>query len=220
MHPRRLLFIASIGNPKPYRRTRHSAGHLLLDALTPLLRARLAESAPFYTTWHNPSYMNESGRKLAREMQRWLSERDRVLQRDSLTTPTSSSTGYPATLVILHDELEAQPGKLRIKRGGPESASLRGHRGLISCFESLRGAGLYPSLSGLRRGASGRDLSVLRVGIGIGRPGTRGKNTVADYVLTEMEAAELAALQRAAEPVMRVIEEEFSWGDTGESPKE
>lgn len=219
MHPRRLLFIASIGNPKPYRRTRHSAGHLLLDALTPLLRARLAEPAPFYTTWYSPSYMNESGPKLVRQLKRWLGERDEVLQRRGMDTPTTTTstslTGYPATLVILHDELEAQPGKLRIKRGGPETASLRGHRGLISCFESLRGARLYPS----RRGAKERDLSVLRVGLGIGRPSTRGKDTVADYVLTEMEASELVAVQRAADPVLRAIEEEFSWEDTGGSSK-
>lgn len=146
--------------------------------------------------------MNESGPKLVRQLQRWL-----VLQRGGkTTTTTSSSTGYPATLVILHDELETAPGKVRIKRGGPEAASLRGHRGLISCFESLRGAKV-------------RDLSVLRVGLGIGRPSTRGKHAVADYVLTEMEGSELAAVKRAAEPVMRAIEEEFSWEDTGGSPK-
>jgi len=187
----RLLFIASIGNQKPYLRTRHSAGHILLDALLPHLSSRFISLSQYYTTYQSPTFMNESGPKLARNLDKWLSTRDKTA---------------PATLVILHDELEAPLGKVRVKRGGAESASLRGHRGLISSFESLRGKGLFPVKGG------GRDLSVLRVGVGIGRPESREKNAVADYVLQEMGASELAAVKRAAEPVVGVLEEEFWWG--------
>lgn len=233
MHPR-LLFIASIGNQAPYRSTRHSAGHILLDALKPLLRTSLTSNAPFYATWYSPSFMNESGPKLARQLQKWLKAQD-DLGRSALSSPAHTTSpantyeyGFPATLVILHDELEAPLGKIRVKRGGPESASLRGHRGLISTFESLRGKGLYPSTagkmqsksSGHKRGKDAplpRELSVLRIGIGIGRPDSREKNAVADYVLTEMEETELMAVRRTAEPVLGIIEEEFSWRDGGSS---
>lgn len=217
--PRRLLFIASIGNQGPYRRTRHSAGHLLLDAIAPLLRARLAAVAPLYTTWYSPSFMNESGPKLVRQLQKWLGQQDAGPTR-SLGTDQRPGTGAPATLVILHDELEAPPGKLRVKRGGAEQASLRGHRGLISVLESLRGKGMYPvrapnaspgsvSRRGAKDGPLPRDLSILRVGIGIGRPSGREKNAVADYVLAAMDEKELEAVQRVAEPVVQLLEEEI-----------
>lgn len=131
--------------------------------------------------------------------------------------PSESAPGqaqYPATLVILHDELEAPLGKVRVKRGGPEASSLRGHRGLISVCETLRGKGLYPVKQGQgKRGGKNeslpRDLSILRVGVGIGRPDSRAKNAVADYVLTEMDAKELAAMQKAVDPVVDILEEEL-----------
>jgi PTH1 family peptidyl-tRNA hydrolase len=135
--------------------------------------------------------MNISGPKLVKTLQKWLSSRDNL----------------PATLVILHDELEAPLGKVRVKRGGPESASLRGHRGLISVLESLRGKGLFPP-----RGKEGKEaggLDVLRVGVGIGRPVGREKDDVARYVLTEMEGREVDAVARAAESVVDVLEEEM-----------
>ncbi|KAJ5927955.1 hypothetical protein N7466_006911 [Penicillium verhagenii] len=245
--PRRLLFIASIGNQGPYRRTRHSAGHILLDELLPQLRARWnsdAQTQPqtqtqtppigaYYTTWYSPSFMNESGPKLVRQMVKSFGRQDEVLGQGPALSPwlaglvpgaTKTQTqaqGYPATLVILHDELEAPLGKVRVKRGGPEVASLRGHRGLISVCESLRGKGLYPAqLQGQQgqrqQGRKGgkeeclpRDLSILRVGVGIGRPDSRAKNAVADYVLAEMDAVELAAVKKAVEPVMGVLEEEL-----------
>jgi PTH1 family peptidyl-tRNA hydrolase len=216
--PQRLLYIASIGNPAPYRTTRHSAGHILLDAITPSLRTRLGPS--LYTTFYSPSLMNISGPKLVKNMTKWLSTRDRIaLDLPGGPLPVGASNGYPATLVILHDELEAPLGKVRVKRGGPESASLRGHRGLISVLETLRGKGLFPSKvkqgsgQGVKRGKGEdglpRNLDVLRVGVGIGRPAGREKDAVADYVLTEMEGRELEAVSRAAESVVDVLEEEM-----------
>ncbi|PYI10058.1 putative peptidyl-tRNA hydrolase [Aspergillus sclerotiicarbonarius CBS 121057] len=235
--PRRFLFIASIGNPRPYRQTRHSAGHILLEALVPLLPARaplissLSSNGPlFYKTWHSPSYMNESGPKLLRQFQSWLSSTQtetfkNLVQRGHVRavatpdhqTPTpewqirgvdpGSLRQFSPTLVILHDELEAPLGKVRVKRGGPEKASLRGHRGLISAFESLRGKGLYPP----KKGAAVPDLSVLRIGVGIGRPETRNRGDVADYVLKDMSPAELAAVRAAAAPVMEVLADELYW---------
>ncbi|PWY85693.1 hypothetical protein BO94DRAFT_535827 [Aspergillus sclerotioniger CBS 115572] len=226
--PRRFLFIASIGNPRPYRQTRHSAGHILLEALTPLLPARaplvssLSSNGPlFYKTWHSPSYMNESGPKLLRQFQSWLSSTQTetfksVVQRGHVRVVATPERQHPEwqhpewqirgvdpvslrqfspTLVILHDELEAPLGK---------KASLRGHRGLISAFESLRGKGLYPP----KKGGLG-DLSVLRIGVGIGRPETRNRGDVADYVLAEMSPAELAAVRAAAVPVMEALADEL-----------
>jgi PTH1 family peptidyl-tRNA hydrolase len=226
--PQRLLYIASIGNPAPYRTTRHSAGHILLDAVTPHLRTRLGPSiSPLYTTFYSPSLMNISGPKLVKNMTKWLSSRDALaLDLPGGALPGGASVGYPATLVILHDELEAPLGKVRVKRGGAESASLRGHRGLISVLETLRGKGLFHGVvkqgagagegkmqaQGKKRGKEdglARELDVLRIGVGIGRPVGREKDAVADYVLTEMEGRELGAVERAAGSVVDVLEEEI-----------
>ncbi|GAA89894.1 peptidyl-tRNA hydrolase [Aspergillus luchuensis IFO 4308] len=241
--PRRFLFIASIGNPRPYRTTRHSAGHILLEALTPLLprRVPLVGTSPnngniinplFYKTYTSPSYMNESGPKLLRNFQSWLSSTQteiyqKIVQPGNVlsTNPESDATAaaewhlrgadpttlrnFSPTLVILHDELEAPLGKVRVKRGGPEKASLRGHRGLISSFESLRGKGMYPPNPKKNVLGTGVDLSVLRIGVGIGRPETRDRGGVAKYVLSEMSEQELKAVRAAAGPVLEVLVDEL-----------
>jgi len=197
----RILFIASIGNPAPYRTTRHSAGHILFESLVPLLPTRFsptpnhtlsdAEQAVFYKTWKSPSYMNESGGKLVRRLHKWIS--------------TIDTRQRKPTLVILHDELESPLGKVRVKRGGAEAASLRGHRGLISIMEVLRGKGSYPP----RTPAENTGLSIMRVGVGIGRPDSRERESVADYVLTKMSPKELAAVRAAADPVVELLLQEL-----------
>ncbi|KAK1148243.1 hypothetical protein N8T08_010052 [Aspergillus melleus] len=267
--PSRFLFIASIGNPRPYLKTRHSAGHILLDALTPLLPGRfplvsgnphVATGPVFHTTWHSSSYMNESGPKLVRQLSKWMGAAqtevlERVVRSGQIAVledsgadgdadaeqhaqphagqkkpgqkqrqspepewyhrgiDPSSLTRVQPTLVILHDELEAPLGKVKVRRGGPETASLRGHRGLISVMESLRGKGLYPPRrAGNNNGVAG-DLAVLRVGVGIGRPDTRNRGDVANFVLTEMDAAEMKAVKAAARPVLDILADEMYRGE-------
>lgn len=245
--PQRFLFIASIGNIGPYRQTRHSAGHILLDALTPLLPARIpfvssnpqASAGPiFHQTWYSPSYMNESGPKLVRQLSKWMAATqtdvlERVVRPGYIALrgdqgfthgqdkepewqrrgvdPHSLARFHP-TLVILHDELEAPLGKVKVRRGGPETASLRGHRGLISVMESLRGKGLYPPRQARSANAPG-ELAVLRVGVGIGRPSTRNRGDVSNFVLTEMDAAELSAVRAAAGPVLDILADELYRGE-------
>lgn len=82
---------------------------------------------------------------------------------------------------------------------------------MISVCESLRGKGLYPANGSAKGKGVRRDLSILRVGVGIGRPESRGKNAVADYVLTEMDAREMEAVKRAAGHVVGVLEEEVGF---------
>lgn len=193
----RLLFIASIGNKAPYRTSRHSAGHILLDAVEPLLVQRTTSFTPrpIYEAWHSPSYMNESGPGLVRQLDRWMNNNEK------------STTGggiHTTTLAILHDELEVMPGKLRVKRGGPERASLRGHRGLSSVIENLGRKGLY------RHALTNSSLSILRIGVGIGRPlRTRNRDDVARYVLTNMTPSDVGAVRRAAGEVVDLLVDEI-----------
>lgn len=123
---------------------------------------------------------------------------------------------FRPTLVILHDELEARPGQIKIRRGGPHQASLRGHRGLISIMESLRGAGLLSSLPSSAATSRTKDLAILRIGIGIGRPSSRERNSVSDYLLAKMGEQELRALRNAVPEVVDILVQEMYRKDDDE----
>lgn len=131
--------------------------------------------------------------------------------------------GFNPTLVILHDELEAPLGKIKVRRGGSEEASCRGHRGLISTMESLRKRNIYASdghaaqrrtqeltkKGGIPNDDVSLAISIMRIGVGIGRPDTRERKDVADYVLTQMSEAEITAVQRAAGFVAELLVDEL-----------
>lgn len=74
----------------------------------------------------------------------------------------------PSAVVVLHDDLDLAAGRVKMKLGG----STGGHNGLGSIAQHLRSTEFY------------------RVRIGIGRPPDR--SMVAEYVLEEFNAAELA----------------------------
>ncbi|CRG88573.1 hypothetical protein PISL3812_05604 [Talaromyces islandicus] len=247
--PRRFLFIASIGNPAPYTGTRHSAGHVLLDALQAPLQERIGLTSSgsvgdtgksiFYTMWKSPALMNVSGPPVLRQFRSWLANRQQFFDTAFAAAASQPSaaessesqpqtkrlfkgsglspidvdardlTRFRPTLVILHDELEAAPGKIKVRMGGPEQASLRGHRGLISIIESFRGARL---LTPKREGPAG--VSILRIGIGIGRPVSRERDAVADYVLGKLSPRDLEAVQRVVpEVVDLLVKEMYREGD-------
>lgn len=125
---------------------------------------------------------------------------------------------FRPTLVILHDELEAKPGQIKIRRGGPQQASLRGHKGLISIMESLRGAGLLSSAttSPAKSASAAPSMAILRIGIGIGRPTSRERNAVADYVLSKMGPQEMEALKEAVPQIVEVLVQEMYRRDEDE----
>lgn len=224
----------------------------LLQERIGFVHAQLPSRPLFYQTWKCPSLMNVSGPPLTRRLKTWLTDQERIFRKVVLentetgptlqllkgaggdssagggtTTPVELNvcdlTHFRPTLVILHDELEASLGWVKVKRGGPEQASLRGHRGLISVMESLRGSGLLPvkrqaGTSTSTDGSNSKNvhpLSILRIGIGIGRPASRDRDAVADYVLTQMSAQELSAVQAAAAPVVDILMEELYRKDQG-----
>ncbi|MGH7778264.1 MAG: aminoacyl-tRNA hydrolase [Candidatus Binataceae bacterium] len=93
----------------------------------------------------------------------------------------------PANLIVVHDEMDLEAYRLRIKRGGGDA----GNRGVRSIAESLGNA------------------DFIRVRIGLGRPGEG--DDPRDYLLRPMRAGELEAyaptLARAAEAVEAIIAE-------------
>ena len=90
----------------------------------------------------------------------------------------------PETLLVVHDEVDLEPGRLQVRLGG----GLAGHNGLRSVAEHL-GTGEFG-----------------RVRIGVGRPERGDPRPVADFVLSpfppEVDLGALVA--RAADAVEAV----------------
>jgi peptidyl-tRNA hydrolase, PTH1 family len=167
------LVVAGLGNPgREYERTRHNVGWMVLDELarrteaswrgkfsgqlaeTRLDGARLALVKP-------ETYMNESGRSIAAALR-------------FFKLP-------PDELLVIHDDVDLDPGRLQARRGG----GLAGHNGLRSITDVLG------------------TQDFLRLRIGVGRPGRGDRRPVADYVLSpfEPEIDVEALLSRAADAV-------------------
>jgi len=96
----------------------------------------------------------------------------------------------PSRLIVVHDELDIEAGRLLIKQGGGDA----GNRGVRSIAESLG------------------SINFIRVRIGIGRPADPEANTEddKDYLLRPMTSAERQALEsnldRAASAVEALVE--------------
>jgi peptidyl-tRNA hydrolase, PTH1 family len=174
------LLVIGLGNPGPqYAKTRHNIGFMVADLLADRLGAtfkvhkRSGAEIVTGTLGHRPvvlakprTYMNESGRHVG-----------------PLAKFYSVS---PADVIVIHDELDIDFGRIRLKLGGGEG----GHNGLRSVVNAL----------------GTKDFQ--RVRIGIGRP--PGRKDPAAFVLELFTAAERkevpAILEQAADATELLIE--------------
>ena len=181
--------VVGLGNPGPtYSFTRHNVGFMVADELARRagaswsaprgMRADVIETRIGVAGVGVPSadadrlvlvkprtFMNESGQAV-----RKLAAFHRVM---------------PDHLVAVHDELDLDPGQLRLKIGGGDN----GHNGLKSLRQHLGTGDFY------------------RVRFGIGRP--PGRQAAADYVLATIPAALRSDIEletsRAADAVETLI---------------
>jgi peptidyl-tRNA hydrolase, PTH1 family len=151
------LLVVGLGNPgRQYERTRHNIGWLVVDELArrhdgtfrskfsgQLSETRLGDLK--LALLKPETYMNDSGRSLAAAA--------RFFKAD------------PAELLIVHDDVDLEEGRLQAKLGG----GLAGHNGLRSIAQAL----------------GSQDFQRLR--IGVGRPGRGDHRSVADFVLSGFE---------------------------------
>jgi peptidyl-tRNA hydrolase, PTH1 family len=154
------LLVAGLGNPgREYERTRHNVGWLVADELArrhggsfrSKFSGRLAETRleDLRLALLKPeTYMNESGRSLAAAARFFKVE--------------------PSALLVVHDDVDLEPGRLQARLGG----GLAGHNGLRSIAQAL--------------GTN----DFLRLRIGVGRPGRGDRRPVADYVLSPFDPEE------------------------------
>ncbi|GAY14888.1 aminoacyl-tRNA hydrolase [Mycobacterium sp. shizuoka-1] len=174
------LLVVGLGNPGPqYAKTRHNVGFMVAD----LLAARMGDQFKVHKRSgaeivtgrlaHRPvvlakprTYMNESGRQVG-PLAKFYSVN-------------------PADIIVIHDELDIDFGRIRLKLGGGEG----GHNGLRSVANVL----------------GTKDFQ--RVRIGIGRP--PGRKDPAAYVLEPFSAVERrevpAICEQAADATELLIE--------------
>ncbi len=167
-----MWLVVGLGNPGPgYEANRHNIGFMAVDRIVRRhgfgawrnvkfdgLASEGALGDERVLALKPTTYMNESGRAVG-AMLRWLKIE-------------------PANLVVLHDDLDLPPGKLRTKTGGGNG----GHNGLRSLDAEV-----------------GRDYR--RVRLGIGHPGD--KELVLGHVLSDFAADDRAWL----EPLLDTIAE-------------
>ena len=154
-----MRLIVGLGNPgRSYARNRHNVGFMAAEAIArryafPAFRSRfkgeLAEGAIAglrRLVLCPQTFMNASG--------------------EAVLAAMSFYKIAPGDIVVIHDEIDLKPGKLRVKRGGGSA----GHNGLRS-IDAMIGADYW------------------RVRIGVGHPGV--KELVQPYVLQNFAADEM-----------------------------
>ena len=180
------LLVASLGNPAPYANTLHSAGHLLLP---PLLEAFAPSNPPLSAAQGFRSGRASSGPVhaffLPSSSMNVLGPSIASAWRVFLASLPSNLRSR-AKLVLVHDELELALGRVKLRQGG---ASARGHNGVKSVAQAM----------------GGNMGSVVRIGVGIGRPESRDRNVVSDYVLRRTTAREKVVLEEAVAEVVDVL---------------
>jgi PTH1 family peptidyl-tRNA hydrolase len=161
--------LVGLGNPgQKYEGHRHNVGFMAIDAIAKRfgagpwkkrfqgLAAEVDIGRVRYLLLKPATYMNESGRSVGEAIRFYKMS--------------------PADVIVFHDELDLEPGKLRVKFGGGHA----GHNGLKSISAHI-----------------GNDYQ--RVRIGIGHPGHR--EAVSGYVLHDFASADRGWL----EPLLEAI---------------
>ena len=170
------LLVVGLGNPgREYAQTRHNVGFMVAEELARRtggswrgkFSGELAEvrlDGMRLALLRPQTFMNESGRSVAAAARFFKVE--------------------PDELLVVHDEVDLEPGRLQVRLGG----GLAGHNGLRSVAQQLG----TPDFARLR--------------IGVGRPERGDPRPVADFVLSGFppEVDVEALVSRAADAVESV----------------
>ena len=167
-----MRLVVGLGNPGArYARNRHNIGFMAIDAM-----ARRHRAAGFRNRFKGELAEASIG-----------GERVLLLKPQTFMNASGESVGEAtrffklllADIIVIHDEIDLRPGKLRVKRGGGNA----GHNGLRS-IDALIGTDYW------------------RVRIGVGHPGM--KELVQPYVLQNFSGEELTGW---VEPLLGAVAE-------------
>jgi peptidyl-tRNA hydrolase, PTH1 family len=167
------LLVVGLGNPgREYSGHRHNVGWMVVDEL-----ARR----------HDASWKGKFNGRLAEvrmdghrigllKPETWMNESGR-----SVNAAARFFNLEPDAILVVHDEIDLEPGRLQARRGG----GLAGHNGLRSIAAHLNSP------------------EFLRLRVGVGRPGRGDPRKPADYVLSNFVPDDDAGtiVSRAADAV-------------------
>ncbi len=170
-----LRLVVGLGNPgRRYRGTRHNVGFEWVDRVASHLGAK----------WKShPRFRAELAEWTVAEHGLWAMKPQTLMNRSGQAVgPFARSKGLaPESLLVVHDDLDLDPGAIRLKVGGGHG----GHNGLRDLVDEL----------------DSREF--LRLRIGIGHPGDRSQ--VTPYVLSRPSPEERAVLETAMDRGLSVL---------------
>jgi PTH1 family peptidyl-tRNA hydrolase len=174
-----MWFVVGLGNPgREYAKTRHNVGFDVVE--------RLAARHRFAAAREMSGALIQRGRIAGQEVMLLQPQTYMNLSGDAVGAIVRFYKAEGETLVVVHDELDFDPGVVRMKVGGGHG----GHNGLRSIISHL-GDGF------------------VRVRVGIGKPASKEEG--ADHVLSKPDAATrkvmAEAIERAADAVELVLRE-------------
>ena len=169
-----MRLLVGLGNPgKAYAQTRHNVGMWAIERAAARWSIRLS---PRGTSQRGSGRLGRELIELAGLLD-WMNcsgpPVKGLLREFGLT---------PSELIVIHDDLDLEPGRLRIKLAG----GYGGHNGIKSLIDALS------------------TPQFIRVKIGVGRP-TPGQDS-ADYVLEPVTKDELAAFDPCLERTVDALE--------------
>ncbi len=168
------LFVG-LGNPGPeYEATRHNAGFWWIDALAREMKTSLVAERAYQGL---VARVNRPG---SGEGPIWLLQPMTFMNRSGISVAGLARFFKiePAQILVVHDELDLQPGQAKMKFGG----SAAGHNGLKDIHGQLGTQDFW------------------RLRLGIGHPGVKAE--VANYVLKKPSAEHRDAIDKASEQAL------------------
>ena len=166
--------IVGLGNPGPnYERTRHNVGADLVLELAKSLHTELKHESKFFGDTARVSIAGADVRLLVPSTFMNLSGK-------SVAAMARFYQIAPENILVVHDELDMDPGIARFKKGGGHG----GHNGLRDTIKSL-----------------GNNSDFARLRIGIGHPGQA--NLVADYVLKKASPSDQQLIANSIDDALR-----------------
>ncbi|MGB0668775.1 MAG: aminoacyl-tRNA hydrolase [Porticoccaceae bacterium] len=166
--------IVGLGNPGPnYQRTRHNAGADLVLELAKSLSVELKHESKFFGDTAKTIIANRTVRLLIPSTFMNLSGK-------SIAAMAKFYQIAPENILVVHDELDMEPGIARFKKGGGHG----GHNGLRDTIKSL-----------------GNNQDFARLRIGIGHPGQA--NMVSDYVLKKASPSDQQLIANSIDDALR-----------------
>jgi PTH1 family peptidyl-tRNA hydrolase len=166
--------IVGLGNPGPnYERTRHNVGADLVLELAKSLHTELKHESKFFGDTARVSIAGRDVRLLIPSTFMNLSGK-------SVAALVRFYQIAPENILVVHDELDMDPGIVRFKKGGGHG----GHNGLRDTIKGL-----------------GNNKEFARLRIGIGHPGQA--NLVADYVLKKASPSDQQLIANSIDDALR-----------------